>query len=63
MTSRDGVGHAIPVHYAHDSLVMGPQCGEMFKAAAAKVAPHVVVTVLKPGETARLALKAMATNA
>src|SRR6202166_2376053 len=55
--------HAIPVHYAHNSRVIGPQCGEMFKAAAAKVAPHVAVTVLKPGETTRLALKAMATNA
>jgi len=58
-----GASHAIPVHYGHNARVLGPQCGEMFKAAAAKVAPHVVVTVLKPGETARLALKAMATNA
>ena len=28
-----GVSQAIPVHYAHNPLVVGPQCGDLFKAA------------------------------
>jgi len=58
-----GVSHAIPVHYAHNPNAIGPQCGEMFKTAVAKAAPHAVVSVPKPGETVQLALKAIATNA
>jgi L-ascorbate metabolism protein UlaG (beta-lactamase superfamily) len=46
-----GVTHAIPVHYAHSPLVLGPQAGEMFKAACATVAPQTTVTVMRPGES------------
>ena len=46
-----GVAHAIPVHYAHNGLVLGPQAGEMFKAAMAKVSPQTAVTVMRPGES------------
>ena len=46
-----GAAHAIPVHYAHNGLVLGPQAGDMFKAAVAKVSPQTTVTVMKPGES------------
>lgn len=46
-----GVRHAIPVHYAHNPLVLGIQAGEMFKAACATVAPQTTVSVLRPGES------------
>jgi hypothetical protein len=46
--------HAVPVHYAHNPLVVGTQCGEIFRAAAARVAPQLAVTVMKPGETTTL---------
>jgi L-ascorbate metabolism protein UlaG (beta-lactamase superfamily) len=49
-----GAMHAVPVHYAHNPLVVGTQCGEIFRAAAARVAPQLAVTVLKPGETTTL---------
>ena len=47
-----GVTHAVPVHYAHNPLVLGTQCGEMFRTAVAKVSPHTGVTVMRPGESA-----------
>jgi L-ascorbate metabolism protein UlaG (beta-lactamase superfamily) len=46
-----GVAHAIPVHYAHNPLVLGPQAGEMFKTACAATAPGATVTVMRPGES------------
>jgi L-ascorbate metabolism protein UlaG (beta-lactamase superfamily) len=46
-----GVAHAIPVHYAHNALVLGPQAGEMFKTACAAVVPQTTVTVMRPGES------------
>ena len=46
-----GVSHAIPVHYAHNGLVLGTEAGEQFRRAMAKVEPKVRVTVMKPGET------------
>jgi L-ascorbate metabolism protein UlaG (beta-lactamase superfamily) len=46
-----GVSHAIPVHYAHNDLVLGIQAGEEFRRAMARIAPAVRVTVMKPGET------------
>ena len=49
-----GVVAAIPVHYAHNPLVLGTQCGDLFRAAAARVAPQVAVTVLHPGERTAL---------
>jgi L-ascorbate metabolism protein UlaG (beta-lactamase superfamily) len=45
------VPHAIAVHYAHNAQVLGPQAGEMFKAAVARVAPQTRVTVMRPGES------------
>jgi len=51
-----GVRHAVPVHYAHNPLVIGPQCGDLFRAAMARSAPSTAVTVLRPGESATLTL-------
>jgi L-ascorbate metabolism protein UlaG (beta-lactamase superfamily) len=45
------VPHAIPVHYAHNPQVLGPQAGDMFKAAVARLAPQTAVTVMHPGES------------
>jgi L-ascorbate metabolism protein UlaG (beta-lactamase superfamily) len=56
-------GHAIPVHYAHNKLVLGPQCGEMFADAVKVASPQTQVTVLRPGETAQLALPTRTTPA
>ncbi len=55
-----GVGQAVPVHYAHNPLVVGPQCGDLFKAAVGRIAPQTAVTLLRPGETKMLQV---ATNA
>jgi len=49
-----GVRAAVPVHYAHNPLVVGPQCGELFAAAVAAVAPATAVTVLRPGQATTL---------
>jgi L-ascorbate metabolism protein UlaG (beta-lactamase superfamily) len=46
-----GVAHAIPVHYAHNPLVLGPPAGEMFRTACASIAPNAVVSVMRPGES------------
>lgn len=46
-----GVSHAIPVHYAHNPLVLGIQAGEDFRRALAQIAPGIQVTVTKPGDT------------
>lgn len=46
-----GVQHAIPVHYAHNPFVRGPEAGEEFRRALAAIAPSVQVSVMKPGET------------
>ena len=46
-----GAPHAIPVHYAHNVQVLGPQAGDAFKAAVAKISPQTTVTVMKPGES------------
>jgi L-ascorbate metabolism protein UlaG (beta-lactamase superfamily) len=47
-----GVSHAVPVHYAHNALVLGPSAGELFRAALAEVSPRTAVTVMRPGESA-----------
>ncbi len=47
-----GVPLAVPVHYAHNALVLGPQCGDLFAAAVANVSPNTAATVLKPGGSA-----------
>ncbi len=51
-----GVSHAIPVHYAHNDLVLGIQAGEEFRRAMARIAPAVRVTVMKPGDTQMIEL-------
>lgn len=55
-----GVGQAIPVHFAHNPLVLGTQCGDLFKAAVARTAPQTTVTLLRPGASTMLRI---ATNA
>jgi len=47
-----GVAYAVPVHYAHNPLVLGTQCGDLFRASVAQASPRTVVTVLRPGESA-----------
>jgi L-ascorbate metabolism protein UlaG (beta-lactamase superfamily) len=49
-----GASHAIPVHYAHNALVLQTEAGPRFRDAMARVAPAVAVTVMRPGETATL---------
>jgi len=51
-----GVGHAIPVHYAHNPLVLGPPAADAFRGAMARIAPQIAVTTLRPGESISLAL-------
>ena len=46
-----GVSQAIPVHYAHNPLGLGPEAGELFRTACASLAPGVKVTIMKPGDT------------
>jgi L-ascorbate metabolism protein UlaG (beta-lactamase superfamily) len=55
-----GVGQAVPVHYAHNPLVVGPQCGDLFRAAVARVSPQTQVTLLRPGETKTLQIATVA---
>ncbi len=54
-----GARAAIPVHYAHNPLVIGPQCGDLFKAAVARVAPGTAVTLLRPGQSTTLTVATM----
>ncbi len=54
-----GASHAIPVHYAHNPLVVGTECGDLFRAAAARVAPGMAVTVMHPGEATTLRVAAL----
>jgi L-ascorbate metabolism protein UlaG (beta-lactamase superfamily) len=53
-----GIGQAVPVHYAHNPLVVGPQCGDLFRAAAGRVSPQTQVTLLRPGVTTTLQVAA-----
>jgi L-ascorbate metabolism protein UlaG (beta-lactamase superfamily) len=52
-----GVSQAIPVHYAHNDLVLGTQAGDEFRRAMASLAPAVRVTVMKPGETQMIEIR------
>ena len=45
-----GVAQAVPIHYAHNPLVLGPQAGDEFRQALAELAPGVTAQVLNPGE-------------
>jgi L-ascorbate metabolism protein UlaG (beta-lactamase superfamily) len=49
-----GAGQAIPVHYAHNPLVVGTQCGDLFRATATRIAPQMTVTLLRPGDSTTL---------
>jgi L-ascorbate metabolism protein UlaG (beta-lactamase superfamily) len=49
-----GARHAVPVHYAHNPLVLGPSAGEQFRAAVGRTAPQTAVTVLRPGVSTTL---------
>ena len=51
-----GVSQAIPVHYAHNALVQGPDAGEAFRRAVAARTPNTVVHVLQPGDSITLSL-------
>jgi L-ascorbate metabolism protein UlaG (beta-lactamase superfamily) len=51
-----GARHAIPVHYAHNPLVLTRTAGDQFRAAVARVAPQTAVTVLRPGVSTALQL-------
>ncbi|HUN29908.1 MAG TPA: metal-dependent hydrolase, partial [Alphaproteobacteria bacterium] len=50
-----GVSHAVPVHYAHNPLVLGVHAGDQFAAAVAKTSPQTKVTVMHPGESITIA--------
>ena len=49
-----GVGQAIPIHYAHNPAVMGPQAGEDFRQAVAQLSPGTNVHVMTPGQSMTL---------
>jgi L-ascorbate metabolism protein UlaG (beta-lactamase superfamily) len=52
-----GVVQAIPVHYAHNPLVLGPQAADMFRAAVVRVAPGIAVTTFAhPGQRQTLTI-------
>jgi L-ascorbate metabolism protein UlaG (beta-lactamase superfamily) len=53
-----GVKYAIPVHYAHNPLVIGPEAGDRFKVALAKLATGIGTTIFTPGMRAMLSLPA-----
>lgn len=45
-----GVSQAVPVHFAHNPLGLGPQAGEEFHREVSSVASSVTVNVMKPGD-------------
>jgi L-ascorbate metabolism protein UlaG (beta-lactamase superfamily) len=49
-----GVSQAVPVHFAHNPLVLGTQAGEEFHRAVSSIAAHVTVNVMKPGDTRQI---------
>jgi L-ascorbate metabolism protein UlaG (beta-lactamase superfamily) len=49
-----GVSQAVPVHYAHNAQVLGPQAGEDFRRAVSAIAPNVKVHVMKPGDSIQI---------
>ena len=49
-----GVSTAIPIHYAHNPAVLGPQAGEEFRQALAELSPGTAARLLTPGETTML---------
>jgi L-ascorbate metabolism protein UlaG (beta-lactamase superfamily) len=49
-----GASVAIPVHYGHNGLVIGPEAGDRFKAEMSRISPKTHVIVMKPGETTQV---------
>jgi len=49
-----GASVAIPVHYAHNALVLGTDAGDKFAAALRQTAPRTRAIVMKPGETTQV---------
>jgi L-ascorbate metabolism protein UlaG (beta-lactamase superfamily) len=46
-----GVSQAVPVHFAHNALVLGTSASEDFRSALASIAPGVTANIMKPGDT------------
>jgi L-ascorbate metabolism protein UlaG (beta-lactamase superfamily) len=46
-----GVTQALPVHFAHNGLVLGTGASEDFHHALTSIAPGVTATIMKPGDT------------
>jgi len=46
-----GVSQAVPVHFAHNALVMGVGAGDEFQRAVKETARGVTAHVMKPGDT------------
>jgi L-ascorbate metabolism protein UlaG (beta-lactamase superfamily) len=46
-----GVSQAVPVHYAHNGLVMGVGAGDEFQRAVKETARGVTAHVMKPGDS------------
>jgi L-ascorbate metabolism protein UlaG (beta-lactamase superfamily) len=46
-----GVSQAIPVHFAHNGLVLGTAAGDQFQRALKEIAPNVTAHVMKPGDS------------
>jgi L-ascorbate metabolism protein UlaG (beta-lactamase superfamily) len=49
-----GVSQAVPIHYAHNAAVLGPEAASQFQQAVGEIAPAVSVTTMQPGETRAL---------
>lgn len=49
-----GAPNVMPVHYAHNAHVLGPEAGEAFRAEVARIAPKTRVTLLKPGSSTQI---------
>jgi L-ascorbate metabolism protein UlaG (beta-lactamase superfamily) len=49
-----GVSQAVPIHYAHNAAVLGPEAASQFQQAIGEIAPAVGVTTMQPGETKSL---------
>ena len=49
-----GVSQAIPIHYAHNGLVLGPQAGEDFRQALGELSPGTTAQVMTPNQSIML---------
>jgi L-ascorbate metabolism protein UlaG (beta-lactamase superfamily) len=45
-----GVSQAVPIHFAHNPLVLGPEAAGQFQQAIGEISPSVTVTTMQPGE-------------